>query len=95
MLFVVHCLDKPGVTETRMALMQAHRDYTATKPIKILLSGPLTNDDGESVLGSFFLVEANDRAGVEAFQQADPLFQAGIWESVEIRAFSKRVDNRD
>ena len=78
-----------------MALMQAHRDYTATKPIKILLSGPLTNDDGESVLGSFFLVEANDRAGVEAFQQADPLFQAGIWESIEIHAFSKRVDNRD
>ncbi len=78
-----------------MAFMPAHRDYTATKPIKILLSGPLTSDDGESTLGSFFLVEANDRAEVEAFQQGDPLFQAGIWESIEVRAFSKRVDNRD
>ena len=95
MLFVIQCLDKPGVAETRNAHMAAHRDYTTAVPIKILLSGPLTDDDGQSVIGSFFLVDALDRVEVTAFQKNDPLFAAGIWESITVHAFSKRVDNRD
>ena len=95
MLFVIHCLDKPGVSETRNAHMAAHRDYTAAVPIRILLSGPLTDDGGGTVIGSFFLVDAADRAEVEAFQKNDPLFAAGIWKSTAVHAFSKRVDNRD
>lgn len=95
MLFVIQCLDKPGVAEIRHAHMAAHRDYTRAAPIRILLSGPLTDDDGESVIGSFFLVDAPDRVEVEAFQQNDPLFAADIWESITVHAFSKRVDNRD
>ena len=95
MLFVIHCLDKPGVTDIRNAHMAAHRNYTAAVPIRILLSGPLTDDDGETVIGSFFLVDAVDRTEAEAFQKNDPLFAADIWESTAIHAFSKRVDNRD
>jgi uncharacterized protein YciI len=95
LLFVIYCLDKPGVAELRAANMQAHRDYLGTKPIKILLSGPLTTDDGQGVLGSFFMVDAADRAQVERFQRNDPLYKAGIWASTEARAFTKRVDNRE
>jgi uncharacterized protein YciI len=93
--FVIRCMDKPGVLETRLATMPAHRDYVATKPIKVLLSGPLTEDDGETIVGSFFMVEAADRAAVERFQHNDPLFKAGIWASIDVQAFAKRVDNRD
>jgi len=75
--------------------MQAHRDYLATGPIKVVISGPLTSDDGQSVIGSFFMVDAADRAQVEKFQRNDPLFRSGIWASAEVRAFTKRVDNRE
>jgi len=95
MLFIVYCLDKPGAAGTRAANMQAHRDYLATGPIKVLISGPLTSDDGQSVIGSFFMVEAVDRGQVEKFQRNDPLFKSGIWASTEVRAFTKRVDNRE
>lgn len=95
MLFVISCLDKPGALETRLATMQAHKDYVATDPIKVLLSGPLTEDDGETIIGSFFMVEAADRAEVERFQRNDPLYQASIWQSIEVRAFAKRIDNRE
>jgi len=95
MLFIVYCLDKPGVAEVRAANMAAHRDYIDTKPIKLLLSGPLTTDDGKGVVGSFFMVDATDRAQVERFQRNDPLYKAGIWASTEARAFTKRVDNRE
>ena len=80
MLFVIYCIDKPGVSEKRAQVMQAHKDYTATNPIKIVMSGPLTSDDGEEMIGSFFLVEAESREEVEAFRQADPLVQADLFE---------------
>jgi len=95
MLFVIFCLDKPGAASLRAANMQAHRDYVATGPIKVVLSGPLTTDDGQETVGSFFMVDAADRAHVERFQRDDPLFKAGIWASIEVRAFVKRVDNRE
>ena len=95
MFFVIRCIDKPGMLETRMANMEPHKEYVSGKPIKVLLSGPLTEDDGETIIGSFFMVEADERADVERFQHNDPLFNAGIWASVDVHAFAKRVDNRD
>ncbi len=94
MLFVIFCIDRPGSTEARAAAMQAHIDYLATNPIKNVMSGPLTSDDGNAVIGSFYLVEASNRAEVEEFRKNDPLVAADIWESVEVRAFNKRIDNR-
>ena len=95
MLFVIQCLDKPGAADKRSANMQAHKDYIATVPIKVLLSGPLTTDDGQGIVGSFFMVDAADRAHVDRFQRNDPLFKADIWASIEVRAFAKRLDNRE
>ena len=94
MLFVVYCLDKPGAAATRAAAMPAHREFMASVPIDIVVSGPMTSDDGSEVIGSFFLVDAADRAAVERFQQSDPLYRAGIWASTDVRAFTKRIDNR-
>ena len=94
MLFIIHCLDKPRTAEKRSANMQAHKDYLATDPITVVLSGPLTTDDGQTVIGSFFMVDATDRGEVEKFQRNDPLFTSDIWASVDVRAFAKRIDNR-
>ena len=51
MHFVIFCIDKPGITRDP-AVMQAHIDYLNQSPIKNVMSGPLTNDDGEGVIGS-------------------------------------------
>ncbi len=95
MLFSMFCIDKPGVMETRKEVMPAHIEYLSTEPVKIVMSGPLVDDDGETIIGSLYLFEAEDRAAVEEFQRNDPLVQAGIWETMETRVFNKRVDNRD
>jgi uncharacterized protein YciI len=95
MLFVIFCIDKPGMEEKRAAAMKPHVDYLATGVIKLVMSGPLTSDDGEKVIGSLYVVEAENRAEIEEFQKNDPLVQADIWETLEVRAFNKRVDNRD
>ena len=48
MLFVMHCLDKPGVQETRNEVMPAHRDYLDSSGVKVVMSGPLVDDNDET-----------------------------------------------
>jgi uncharacterized protein YciI len=93
MLFTIHALDKAGALPVRLATYDAHRAYLNEadgKPVKIVMSGPLVEDDGETAKGSFFLVDATDRAAVESFNKADPFHKAGIWDNVRIVAFLRR-----
>jgi uncharacterized protein YciI len=95
MLFVIFGIDKPNMGPTRAEAMPAHVAYLNEAPIKLVMSGPLTSDDGEDIVGSLYVVEAEGRAAIEEFCKNDPLIQADVWEYSEIRAFNKRVDNRD
>jgi uncharacterized protein YciI len=94
MHYVVHCLDHEGALPKRLANYEAHKAHLATVPFRILVSGPLVADDNETMLGSMFLVEADDKADVVAFNAADPFHKAGIWARVDIHPFLKRTDNR-
>lgn len=94
MIYVVMCKDRPGAQELRRDTLDAHRAYLAAHahPVATLLSGPLLAEDGETMIGSFFMVEAESRAAVEAWQSDDPLAAVDLWESRTIEAFQKRVD---
>lgn len=94
MHFVVHCLDRPGSLDIRLANYDAHKAYLASNPITMLVSGPLLAEDHETMIGSFFLVEAQSREEVERFNGADPFKAADLWAEVRIHPFLKRVDNR-
>ena len=93
MLFIIHGIDKPDGLPQRLAHYEAHKAFlsdTSAFGVKIVMSGPLVADDGTSMIGSFFLIEAPDRATVERFNAADPFKQADIWERVTITGFLKR-----
>ncbi|GAB0113643.1 YciI family protein [Acidisoma sp. C75] len=94
MHFIIHCLDKPGAVQQRLAHYEAHKAYLGKAPVRILVSGPLLAPDHETMIGSFFLVEAESEEDVQAFHNADPFKKAGIWERVSIHPFLKRMDNR-
>lgn len=91
---IVHALDRPGAVGDRLAHYDAHKAYLADAPVKTVISGPLLAEDGETMIGSLFLFEADTVEAVERFNAADPFAKAGIWERVEIHPFLKRVDNR-
>jgi uncharacterized protein len=91
MLFVIFCLDKPGHESVRLEHYEAHKAYLATAPHKTIMSGPLTTDDDKTMIGSFFLVETDERKALEKFVTNDPFNKANIWKQIEIRAFRKRV----
>jgi uncharacterized protein YciI len=93
MLFVIHALDKPGALPIRLAHYDAHKKFlsdTSAFGVKIVMSGPLVADDGETMIGSMFIVEADNRAAAEAFNRADPFHAAGNWETVTITGFLRR-----
>jgi len=93
MLVVIHALDKPGTLNMRLAYYDAHKAFLADPSpygVRIVMSGPLTADNGATMIGSLFLLEAPGRPAVERFHRTDPFFEAGIWERVTITGFLRR-----
>jgi uncharacterized protein len=65
MLFVIHAVDKPGALDTRTAKYEAHKAFlsdTSAFGVRIVMSGPLTSDDGSTMLGSLFASTAPIRS---------------------------------
>ncbi len=93
MLFAIHAQDRAGALETRLAHYEAHKAFladTSAFGISIVMSGPLVGEDGTTMIGSLFLVEAPDKAAVERFNAADPFHAAGIWDRISITGFIRR-----
>ena len=89
MLFILNCSDKVGATAIREANRAAHLEYLKTLGDRVILAGPMLSDDGAHMLGSILVIEFPDRSAAEAWSQGDPYAKAGLFDSVEIRAFRK------
>jgi uncharacterized protein YciI len=93
MLFVIHALDRAGGLPRRLENYDAHKAFladTSAFGVRIVMSGPLVADDGATMIGSLFLIEAESRAAVEAFNAADPFRKADVWQQVNITGFFRR-----
>lgn len=80
--YAIVCKDKPGLLETRLATRPTHLDYLKDAA-NLKLAGPLLDDEGNPN-GSILIVEAEDKAAVQAWADNDPYTLAGVFESVEI-----------
>lgn len=93
MLFVIHVLDKDDGFAKRMEHYPAHKAYLADATklgVTIVMSGPLMKDDGETPVGSHFVIEVPDRKTAENFHKNDPFYKAGVWAPATVTAFVKR-----
>jgi len=86
MHYVAICLDKPGSENVRLTHRPAHLDYLRAFAHAIKTCGPFVSDEGKMV-GSMLIIEANDRAGVDAVLAKDPYREAGLFNSVEVRGW--------
>ena len=89
MTFVLYCVDKAGHGHVRAENRPAHLDYLKSNLDRLLIAGPMTSDDGETVTGSVIIIDAEDRAAAEDFAANDPYTKAGLFESVTISAYRK------
>jgi len=88
--FVLTCVDHPGALDRRMATREAHLAYVGEHISMVKVAGPLLDDDGQ-MAGSMFILEAPDKAAVEAFSAADPYRLANVFERVEVRSWKVTV----
>ena len=92
-LFAVHALDKPGALPMRLEHYAAHRAFVESDHllgVRVILSGPLQTADGDNMIGSLFLIEAESQEQVEAFARTDPFMLAGVWGQVSVTRFLRR-----
>lgn len=87
MLFALYCLDHPNKEDLRLATRAAHQDYIAASGAMVKTAGPLIAEDGETMVGSLFILEARDRAEAERWLRNDPYVKAGLFARVELKEF--------
>jgi uncharacterized protein YciI len=93
MFFVIHATDRKDALSERAKHYRAHRthlDQADGHGVTVLMAGPLVADDGESPVGSLFVLEAKDRAAIDAFTRSDPYHVNGVWERVDTHYFNKK-----
>ncbi|MBB6254033.1 YciI family protein [Nitrospirillum iridis] len=86
MHFAITCADKPGHLDLRLATRPRHLEYLDSQVDHIVVAGPLLDAEGKPT-GSLLVVEFPDEAATQAFADADPYAQAGLFESVTIKPF--------
>ena len=87
-LFVISYIDKPNSLALRMATREAHLAYAHSNdvPATVRLGGPYLDEKGD-MAGSLIVVEGPDRAAAVKFTENDPYVKAGLFQSIDVRAF--------
>ena len=91
MLFFIYRVDKPGSGALREATRPAHLDWAKTLGDRLIFAGPTLEDDGETMNGSLWVIEAADRAEAESLTAQDPYEKVNLFESKIVRPFMKVV----
>jgi uncharacterized protein len=93
LLFVIHATDRNDGMRTRAKFYRAHRfhlDQAEQYDVDVVTAGTLVADDGETPVGSIFVIDAKDRSAADAFTRSDPYHVNEVWETVQIHRYNKK-----
>lgn len=92
MLYALICKDKPNSLQVRLDTRPAHVDFLKGLGDRLKAAGPFLDDSG-AMNGSLVIIEAESRDAALAVSQQDPYAHAGLFESVEIKAWNWVIKN--
>lgn len=84
--FIATCVDRKDQVQLRADARSEHLVYIEGAADEILLVGPLLDED-DRIIGSLYMVEAENLASARAFVDADPFTRAGLFETIDVRRF--------
>ena len=92
MQFVLYALDKDNHVDVRMENRPAHIEYLKAhegtdNSVQVLIAGALRAEDGETMIGSTVILEAENKTAVENFANNDPYAKAGLFQTVTIHPY--------
>jgi uncharacterized protein YciI len=85
MLYALICTDKPNSLALRKAKRPEHVAYLQSLGDSLVLAGPFTETDGETMNGSLVVIEAASLQDAQKIAAGDPFAKAGLFASAEIR----------
>ena len=95
MYFVVIGTDKPDVAQARSDLQSALiaylRDHPDHPDVTVHNGGPMLAEDGESIVGMLWVVEATSREAAQAFATDSPFARAELLADLEVRQWDWRT----
>jgi uncharacterized protein YciI len=94
MLFAFVCKDKPGHLNVRMETRPEHVAHLTklNEEGTLKMAGPFLDVDGKPC-GSLIIVNADDIDAAKTLADSDPYAKAGLFESVEVKAFNWTFNN--
>ncbi len=84
MFFAIVCWDRPSVGELREKTRSVHLDYLKRNAHMMHLGGPFESAEG-AIVGTFFIIRADDEATARGLLDDEPFHKAGVFESVRLR----------
>lgn len=87
MLFTFILIDKPESADLRQRVRPEHKAYLSDMADCIAFAGPLTHDDGQTMLGSLLVIDFPDRDAAHAWIAQEPFTKAGLYGSTAVHAF--------
>jgi uncharacterized protein YciI len=89
MLWAISCTDKPNTAAARDTVLQPHREYLKSQKGILVLAGATRTDDGETAIGSLFIVNVKTRAEAKIFSDGDPFTKTGVFANITITRMNK------
>lgn len=89
MRFALICIDKPGALAVRTENRAAHLDYIQTTGV-VEMAGPFLDEAG-AMAGSLVILEVADLRAAKDWAAGDPYAKAGLFASVDVRAWKKII----
>jgi uncharacterized protein len=86
-IYIFRLLDKPDSAALRQRVRPEHKAYLAQVAERIAFAGPLTHDDGTTMIGSLLAIDFASRDAAQAWLADEPFTCAGLYASTEIHAF--------
>lgn len=87
-LFVMTGMDCSRGLEIRKETRPAHLAWIQSLGDRVKLGGPIASELTEQPAGSIIFLEATDLAEAKHIYSQDPYRDAGLWDRIDIRAFT-------
>jgi uncharacterized protein len=87
LIYVMRLLDKPDSAALRQRVRPEHKAYVGAVAERIAFAGPLTEDDGLTMIGSLLAIDFASRDAAQAWLAGEPFTRAGLYASAEVHAF--------
>jgi hypothetical protein len=84
-VFLVICYDGEGSAEIRERELDGHLEYVEKHTDQYLVAGPLREPGTDPLVGSFFLVAADNADEARSIVSADPYVKSGMYREIVVK----------